>query len=147
MCAIGSKLLLVRMLGSQSAPLVAKRGLLVSTRAVVQHITLHSSAGRPDTQHTFDGPGSSCFLGDPRRVLSWSLASASYCVTPLQCSLLYLPFPDCSSCSCWRAERQECANKPCVLCHAFPWGGSQSRLTSAFIPVHLKACNWPSYPS
>lgn len=37
--------------------------------------------------------------------------------------------------------------KPCVLCHTFPWGGSQSRLTSAFIPVHLKACNWPTYLS
>ena len=66
--------------------------MLVGTRAVVLHTTLRSSAGGPDTQQAFGGPGPSSFLGDPRRVLSWPLALASYCyTTSVQLALLALP--------------------------------------------------------
>lgn len=86
--------------------------MLVGTRAVVLPSTLHSLAEGPETQQVFGGSGPSSFLGDPRRVLSWVLFFASCCVTPLRCSFLYLPFPDCNSCSGWRAEWQEGASKP-----------------------------------
>jgi len=66
MCAIGSKLLSARMLGRRSGPLMARRGLLVSTRAVLLCTTSRSSARGPDTPQAFGGPGPSSFLGDPK---------------------------------------------------------------------------------
>lgn len=58
---------------SQNASLMARRGMLVGTRAVVLPSTLHSSAEGPETQQVFGGSGPSSFLGDPRRVLLWVL--------------------------------------------------------------------------
>lgn len=102
-------------------PLSRQEDGCYSAPAAVLHITLRSLAGGTDTQQAFGGPSPHSFFEHPRRVLSQLLTSASYCVTPLQHSFLSLPFPSCSSCNCWRAERQECASKPCVLSY-FPWG-------------------------
>lgn len=85
--------------------------MLVSTGAVVLHTTLYSLAEGPETQQVFGGSALALSLATPGGAVMF-LAFVSYCVTPLWCSLLYLPIPGCSSNSGWRAEWQECASKP-----------------------------------
>lgn len=73
------------MLGSQNASFMARRGLLVSTRAVVLHTTLRSSAAGPDTQQALVA------LALPLWPLHLTV------LHHLKSILLYFLFPGCSS--------------------------------------------------